>query len=259
MKSPEVSASRSVKISYLDSIKAAENWLRRKGNNLPALIISLIPLPKDNISAITNSSMIFVSIASINVEATVANHPYCSVTVSQVLAFSPQNRFIKSVGIIVGQLDSRLSTGAGNRVFDGLPSRLVHQSKAWETFFILHPRFNLCPLLSKIRWIGGCKNDFPITNGESIICVRLAVHLHRGLVAEGVCLWNVPFLLEGSINNILQRQTVNDWFFLVYKNFSTKHTIVVVADVVSIVKFFLGNELREAPFCLYCTKTPTSS
>lgn len=70
-----------------------------------------------------------------------------------------------------------------NRMFHGLTSGFVNQSKTWESFFILHPcavLFIFVPVLKIITGIGPGKNDFPISDGEREIGLRLGVNLHRG-------------------------------------------------------------------------------
>lgn len=73
-------------------------------NDLPALIIALLPLPEDNFSAIMDPTMVFIPIKSIHIQADVINHPYCTISIAQVLALSPQNRFIKNISIVRNQL-----------------------------------------------------------------------------------------------------------------------------------------------------------
>ncbi|KAK8639107.1 hypothetical protein V6N13_137502 [Hibiscus sabdariffa] len=57
-------------------------------NNLPNLIISLVPLAQHNSSSIVDATRFLIAMESINIQANVINHSYSSVTIVDLLAHS---------------------------------------------------------------------------------------------------------------------------------------------------------------------------
>ena len=80
------------------------NLAKASRNDLPSLVVSFVPLPNNNGSAIVNTAMVFVTMTGIEIEAYVVNHPHCSITIAQVLALGPQYRLIKNIWIVRCQL-----------------------------------------------------------------------------------------------------------------------------------------------------------
>lgn len=103
--------------------------------DLPSLVISLFPLPENNSGAIMDATMLLLTIKSIPIQANIIDHPYSSVTVTQVLALGPQYRFIKNIWIVRFQLQ-RMSISNG--VLQGQPGSFINQSKGGKALCIFH-------------------------------------------------------------------------------------------------------------------------
>lgn len=74
------------------------------GDNPPSLVISLVPFPKHNGGAITDTTRFLITMKSIYIQANVIDHSYSPVTIPYVLALCPQYRLIQNIWIIGYQL-----------------------------------------------------------------------------------------------------------------------------------------------------------
>lgn len=59
------------------------------GQYLPLLVVTFVPVPEDNSSAIMYTSRIFITMKGIHVKLNIVDHPYSSVATTLVLALSP--------------------------------------------------------------------------------------------------------------------------------------------------------------------------
>jgi hypothetical protein len=73
------------------------------GRDLPLLVITFVPVPEDNSSAITHTSRIFIAMKGIHVKLNIVDHPYSFVATTLVFTLSPKNRLIKIVWIVTCQ------------------------------------------------------------------------------------------------------------------------------------------------------------
>lgn len=136
------------------------------GQDLPLLVITTVPLPEDNSSAIMYT---FIAVKGIHVKLNIVDHPYSSEATTDVPALRPQNRLIKIVWIVTDQPNWMATT---NGMLNCLPSDLVDKRKSMTTLFILHPStplLILVPMLILIGGIGRCENNIAATDGERVI------------------------------------------------------------------------------------------
>lgn len=59
------------------------------GDDLPPLVVTLCPLPVNDGSSIMDTTVIFVTMECIKVQANVVSHPYCFIVLTRVLALRP--------------------------------------------------------------------------------------------------------------------------------------------------------------------------
>lgn len=154
------------------------------GDNPPSLVISLVPFPKHNGGAITDTTRFLITMKSIYIQANVIDHSYSSVTIPYVLALCPQYRLIQNIWIIRHQLH-RMS--GSNGVLHSLTSSFVNESKAGKALLILHSSAEPLVLVPVLKLIGGIrwsKNHLPISNGEREIRLGLTKESNSRLPRE---------------------------------------------------------------------------
>ena len=72
------------------------------GNDLPALVVALSPLPQNEGGSIAHTAMVLVAMECIKVQVDVVHHPDAAVAFSDVPALGPEDRFSQGVWIVPG-------------------------------------------------------------------------------------------------------------------------------------------------------------
>jgi len=130
--------------------------------------------------------MILIAIKSIYIQLYVIYHPYCSITIAQVLALGPKDILVKNIWIVRGQLHWMSGTDG---VFDCQSSGFIDQGKAWISLFVLHFCAQLLIFDPVLVWIGRIRtseNDLAITDGERVIRLGLGVNPNRGFMSSRI-------------------------------------------------------------------------
>lgn len=73
------------------------------GNDLPALVVALSPLPQNEGGSIAHTAMVLVTMECIKVQVDVVHHPDAAVACPNVPALGPKDRLVQGVWIVPGQ------------------------------------------------------------------------------------------------------------------------------------------------------------
>jgi hypothetical protein len=115
-------------------IRQKTSNVRSPGQDLPALVVALGPLPEHHGGAVVDAAVVLVAVEGVHVEVDVVHHAHAAEAVADVAALRPQHRLVNVLGV-VGHKAYRVALS--QRVLDGFAGDLVHQRERWVPFLVL--------------------------------------------------------------------------------------------------------------------------
>jgi len=79
-------------------------WALTPGEDLPALVVALAPLPEHDVGAVAHPAVVLVAVEGVEVEVDVVHHADAAEAVPDVAALRPQHRLVLVVGVVRHQL-----------------------------------------------------------------------------------------------------------------------------------------------------------
>ena len=101
------------------------------GQDLPALVVALGPLPEDDGGAVVDAAVVLVAVEGVEVEVDVVHHAHAAEAVADVAALSPQHRLVHVLRVVGHQanLPTMDPCQCMYQMFDHPSIRQIHASR----------------------------------------------------------------------------------------------------------------------------------
>ena len=101
------------------------------GQDLPALVVALGPLPEDDGGAVVDAAVVLVAVEGVEVEVDVVHHAHAAEAVPDVAALSPQHRLVQEIRVVGHQTNLQTMDPCQciYQMFDHPSIRQIHASR----------------------------------------------------------------------------------------------------------------------------------